>query len=597
MHRPVRLAALTRVQADETVQQLPLLLQGAVQGRGQARIEAARRRGIRADLAARLSDTRGTLAGFAHATVAPLTRLALHEQLVHVLGFEQARQAQELLLFGGARHGELPELLAVEEHPVEVGDRSERLVRELLLEVVGCLVFALGLGQERVFEPVVVARLTVEGVVALALHLAGEAQQHRHVRQEHRRRLAATAGPHEAADGLREEQRGRRARGVDAHRETRHVDALRDHAHRHHPARPGVRERLDAARGGLVVGEHDRRRFARDPVQDRGVRPRGGLVGRDDEAAGVGHVLPHLAEAAVGAPQYRGNPVAFGVECRAPRLRGDVFRVVLPEVGLELVTGFGAPAHLARVDEEQHGPHDAVGEGAAVAVVVVGAREPDALLVRVVLHERDRGGVAAERCAAQQQASGRAPVRLTQRIAPAERVAAVVHLVEDHERRFLVDEPAVHGCLDRDLRIGDRNPVEVPGVGVLPVAEARIESDAHTGRGVGPLGLQVLGGSDHHDALDHAAPQELGGQTQREGRLAGAGGRRGEEVAGALSRAVRSVEGEVLLERFGLPRAQVLRRSPRRALRERGRQVLGGEAAELGRVSALLLPLLVRRHE
>jgi hypothetical protein len=28
----------------------------------------------------------------------------------------------------------------------------------------------------------------------------------------------------------------------------------------------------------------------------------------------------------------------------------------------------------------------------------------------------------------------RAPVRLAQRIAPAERVAAVVHLVEDHER-------------------------------------------------------------------------------------------------------------------------------------------------------------------
>ena len=173
----------------------------------------------------------------------------------------------------------------------------------------------------------------------------------------------------------------------------------------------------------------------------------------------------------------------------------------------------------------------------------------------------------------------------------------MVHLVEDDERRLLVDEAAVHGCLDRDLRVGDRDPVVVPRVGVLAVAEPRVEADADPGGGVGPLGLEVLGRRDDDDALDHAAAQELRGETEGEGRLAGAGRGRSEEVAGTLAGAVRSVEGEVLLEGFGLPGAQVLRGSPGGALRERGRQVLGGEVAELGRRAALFLPLVVRRHE
>ena len=81
--------------------------------------------------------------------VAALPRLALHEQLVDVLGLEQARQPQELLLLGRSGHGQLPELLAVVQHAVEVGDRAEGLIAELLLQLVGRLLLALGLGQQR----------------------------------------------------------------------------------------------------------------------------------------------------------------------------------------------------------------------------------------------------------------------------------------------------------------------------------------------------------------------------------------------------------------------------------------------------------------
>ena len=153
------------------------------------------------------------------------------------------------------------------------------------------------------------------------------------------------------------------------------------------------------------------RRSGSSPVmlaQDLGVGARGGLVGRDHEAAGIRNLLAHLGEPAVGRPQHRRDPLPLGVERRAPGLRGDVLRVVLPELGLHLVAGLGAPAHLPGVDEEDHGAHDAVLERAAVAVGVVGAREADAVLVGVVLDERDRRGVAAERRARQQQPARRA---------------------------------------------------------------------------------------------------------------------------------------------------------------------------------------------
>ena len=89
----------------------------------------------------------------------------------------------------------------------------------------------------------------------------------------------------------------------------------------------------------------------------------------------------------------------------------------------------------------------------------------------------------------------------------------------------------VHGCLHRDLRVGDRDAVEVPRGRDVTVAEGRIEADRDAGRGIRPLRLQMLGRRDDDDAVDHAAAQQLAREAQGERRLAGAGGRRGEEVA------------------------------------------------------------------
>ena len=61
-----------------------------------------------------------------------------------------------------------------------------------------------------------------------------------------------------------------------------------------------------------------------------------------------------------------------GVERGAPGLRGDVLGHRLAEAGGDLVAGLGAPAHLAAVGEEDHGPHDVVAQRVAVAVGVVG---------------------------------------------------------------------------------------------------------------------------------------------------------------------------------------------------------------------------------
>src|SRR5690349_12443548 len=72
VHGAVRLAGLARVQTDEAVEQLPLLLQSAVQGLRR------RRRGccvaVRGSRLPRLAVPR-------------LARLSLHEQIVNVLGF------------------------------------------------------------------------------------------------------------------------------------------------------------------------------------------------------------------------------------------------------------------------------------------------------------------------------------------------------------------------------------------------------------------------------------------------------------------------------------------------------------------------------
>ena len=178
----------------------------------------------------------------------------------------------------------------------------------------------------------------------------------------------------------------------------------------------------------------------------------------------------------------------------------------------------------------------------------------------------ERNGRARER-----EAARRAPERLADAVAPAERVAAVVHLVEDHERATGLGDGLVHLGLHADLRVGDRDAVVVPPERAVGVLEHRIEAEVDPVGGVGPLPLEVLGGGDDDHAVDLAAGEELGGEAQGEGRLACARGRRREEVAGRRR--------EVVLEGLGLPGAQLARRAPGGSLGERRGEVLGGRVA------------------
>ena len=424
------LARVACPQADEAVEQRALLLQRAVE---RHRLGAA-----------------GLLV--VGALPAPIPRptglpsLAVAQELGHLLGFEQSGDADEVVLLVAAGLGERAELGAVVHDPVERRVRPDRLPRAEPRLLRGALLAVRGF-EQAVVESVVVALAAapVEGVVALELELRREVHERRNVRQEHRRGLASATRAHEAADRLREEERRRGARGVDADGEAWHVDALGHHPHGDHPPARVARELLDARARLLLVGEHHRDGLAADALEDLGVGAGDGLVGRDHEPAGVGDAVPHLGEPPVGRLQHGRDPLPGRLERGAPRRRGDVLRVVLAEPGLHLVAGLGAPPHVPGVDHEQHRAHDAVGEGAPVAVVVVGAREAHALRVGLVVHERDRRGVGPERGAGEREPPGRRLERLADRVAPRERVAAVVHLVEDHEGAARDRELAVQG--------------------------------------------------------------------------------------------------------------------------------------------------------
>jgi hypothetical protein len=299
-------------------------------------------------------------------------------------------------------------------------------------------------------------------------------------------------------------------------------------------------------------------------VQDFGVGAGHGLIGREDETARVGNMVADLGEATVGRREHGRHPLALGVERRAPRLRGDVFRVVLAEVGLELVAGARAPAHLAGVHVEEHGPDHAVGECSPVAVVVVGARDARAGLVGMVLDERDRSGVASEGRSGEQQPALRGPVRVADGVAPAQSVAPVVDLVEDDQRLRVFGQMAMHRGLRRHLRVRHDGTVIVPRRRPVAVAEAWIEPDVHARGSIGPLRLQVLGRCDDDDAVHLAQAHQLDGQGEGEGRLACAGRRRHEEVA--------LIGLEVLVERLLLPGAQLARGAPGGALRKGRRE-------------------------
>ena len=194
----------------------------------------------------------------------------------------------------------------------------------------------------------------------------------------------------------------------------------------------------DAVRRSRVVGEHDCRRFAGDLGQQVGVGAGGGLVGGDDHAAGVGHVLAQLLQPGVGGGDHGGHPLAGRVQRRTPGACGLLGGEWLTEAGGVFLAGAVAPPRLPGVGQEHHRADDAVGQCFRVAVGVIGLRAQESVAVGFVTDERDRAVVAAERRPGERESAGGVAERLTHRLAPALRVAAVVDLVEDDERAVVL---------------------------------------------------------------------------------------------------------------------------------------------------------------
>jgi len=114
----------------------------------------------------------------------------------------------------------------------------------------------------------------------------------------------------------------------------------------------------------------------------------------------------------------------------------------------------------------------------------------------------------------------------------------------------------VDGRVRADLGVGDGDAVEVRARHSLRVREIGVDVYAEARRVVRPLALEVLGGAHDGEFVDGPLGDELGGQGEGEGGLAGAGGGHGQEVARGAARV--GVEGA------RLPGPQpTVRRAPR----------------------------------
>ncbi len=232
--------------------------------------------------------------------------------------------------------------------------------------------------------------------------------------------------------------------------------------------------------------------------------PRGVLVARDHESTGVGDVAAHLHQPRVRGGEDLGDPRPVGVERRAQRLRGRGAIQRFTQAGGNLVAHARTPVHLAGVRHEQHGPDDAVLERVPIAVGVVRDARHGAVVLRGVRDERDGVVVGPKRRARQRESPDRGLARLLHGVAPRQRVCCVVHLVEDHHRRAVLDAGAVRIGVDGEARVGDGEALEVRAQHAL-AGERRVERDADARGGECPLGLEVLRGRDDDDALDDAA--------------------------------------------------------------------------------------------
>ena len=126
------------------------------------------------------------------------------------------------------------------------------------------------------------------------------------------------------------------------------------------------------------------------------------------------------------------------------------------------------------------------------------------MLIGCVGHERDRRSIGAEWRSGERESPRRGCERLPDGIPPAQRVATMVHLVEDDEGAPVFGERAMQSRSRSDLRIGDSHTVKLAAAGAVMVAKGRIETDARAMCSLGPLALEVLGRGHDGDAVDSA---------------------------------------------------------------------------------------------
>jgi len=89
--------------------------------------------------------------------------------------------------------------------------------------------------------------------------------------------------------------------------------------------------------------------------------------------------------------------------------------------------------------------------------------------------------------------------------------------------------------MGRDLCVGDRDSGVLARGRSGRVAERRVERDADLARRFGPLVLEVLCRRHDGHGLHDLGLEELGGDAQRERRLAGTGCCHRQEVAGVVA--------------------------------------------------------------
>ena len=257
-----------------------------------------------------------------------------------------------------------------------------------------------------------------------------------------------------------EEQRSRSRGRVDAHRQAGHVHALGDHPHRHHPAVLARSEGLDATGRTGVIGQHHGGSLAGDGTKPLRISTGGALIRGDDESAGVGHLTAHFAQALVGCSQNRGDPLPRGIEGRPPGLSLQVLGQRLPQSRRHLITGLGAPAHITGVGHEHDRAHDPVPQGVGVVVGVVGSGALGATCLLDVAHERNGRLVGAEGRPGQGEPAASRRERLTDGIAPAQRVPTMVNLIKNHQSANRVSTAAVKPDVGGHLSVGHSRPIE-----------------------------------------------------------------------------------------------------------------------------------------